>query len=44
MYFPLQTRLYSLHESTSNASVQEPAFLYIPGSNTYIHPKNGSGR
>ncbi len=29
---------------TYNASVQESAFLYIPCSYRYIHPKNGSGR
>jgi hypothetical protein len=35
---------YSHEPRTYHASEQESAFLYIPGSYTYIHPKNGAGR
>ena len=43
-YFPLQTRLYSPQHATYNASVQEFAIWYRQVSDTYVPPKNGSGR
>ena len=43
-YIPPQTRLYSLHGPTYNASVQESAIWCIHCSDRYVLPKNGCGR
>ncbi len=40
-YIPPQTRLYSLHGPTYNASVQESAILCIHCSDRYVLPKYG---